>query len=123
MQYEMKSLHDNHPYEPVNLPKGKNALNNKWVSKIKHEENSTKLRYKATLVMKGFDRKKYIDFDKIFSPVVKMSFVMVVLALVASMDFEVEQLDVKVFVHDDLEETIYMEQPEGLKIKNTWCGS
>ena len=55
-------------------------------------------------------KKKGIDFDEIFSSVVKMSSISVVLTLAASLDLEVEQLDVKMaFIHDDLEETIYME--------------
>ena len=45
--------------------------------------------------MKGFKQKKGIDFDEIFSPVVKMSSIRVVLGVAASIDLEVEQLDVK----------------------------
>ena len=45
-------------------------------------------RYKAHIVVKGFQQKKGADFDKIFAPVVKMS-------IATSMDLEVEQLDVK----------------------------
>ena len=43
-----------------------------------------------------------------------MSSIRVVLGMAASMNLEVEQLDVKTaFLHGDLEEEIYMEQPEG----------
>lgn len=74
------------------------------------------------MVMKWFDRNKYIDFDEIFSPVVKMSSIIrVVFALAASMDFEGEQLDVKIFQHVIL---LYAwSNPRGLKlkVKNTWC--
>ena len=50
---------------------------------------------------------------KYFSPVVKMSSIQVVLGLAASLDLEIEQLDVKTaFLHGDLDEEIYMEQPE-----------
>ena len=43
-----------------------------------------------------------------------MSFIRVVLCMATSMILEVEQLDVKTaFLHGDLEEEIYMEQPEG----------
>jgi hypothetical protein len=55
----------------VQLLAGKRALKNKWVYKLK-EEGGEK-RYKAGLVVKGFAQKKGIDFDEIFSPVVKMT--------------------------------------------------
>ena len=71
------------------------------------------VKYKARLVVKGFNKKQGIDFDEIFSPVVKMSSIQVVLGLVASLDLELEQLDVKIaFLIDDLKEEIYMDQPE-----------
>jgi Reverse transcriptase (RNA-dependent DNA polymerase) len=47
-----------------------------------------------------------------------MSSIWVVLGLAASLDLEIEQLDVKtVFLHGDLEEKLYMEQPEGFEKK------
>ena len=118
MQDEMKSLHENNTFELVKLPKGKRALTNKWVYRVKHEEHSSRPRYKARLVVKGFNQRKGIDFDEIFSPVVKMSSIRVVLGLAASLDLEVEQMDVKTaFLHGELEEEIYMEQPEGFEVK------
>ena len=48
----------------------------------------------------------------------KMSSIRVALGLAASMNLEIEQLDVKMaFLHGDLEEEIYMEQPEGFEVK------
>lgn len=118
MQDEMKSLHENHTFELVKLPKGKRALKNRWVYRVKQEEHTSQPRYKARLVVKGFSQKKGIDFDEIFSPVVKMSSIRVVLGLAASLDLEVEQMDVKTaFLHGDLEKEIYMEQPEGFRVK------
>ena len=116
MKEEMRSLHENHTYDLVKLPKGKKALKNKWVYKHKTENNGSQ-RYKARLVVKGFSQKKGIDFEEIFSPVVKMSSIRVTLGLAARLNLEVEQLDVKTaFLHGDLEEEIYMEQPEGFKV-------
>ena len=118
MQDEMQSLYDNHTFELVKLPKGKKALKNRWVYKVKQDEHTSQPRYKARLVVKGFSQRKGIDFDEIFSPVVKMSSIRVVLGLVASQDLEIEQMDVKTaFLHGDLEEEIYMEQPEGFEMK------
>ncbi|CAL1392755.1 unnamed protein product [Linum trigynum] len=119
MQDEMDSLYENNTFELVKLPKGKRALKNKWVFKIKHDEHNRQPRLNARLVVKGFSQRKGIDFDEIFSPVVKMTSIRTVLGLAASLDLEVEQMDVKTaFVHGDLEEEIYMEQPEGFKKKN-----
>ena len=90
MQDEMKSLHDNHSFELVKLPKGKRALKNMWVYRVEEEEHTSQPRYKARLVVKWFSQKKGIDFDDIFSPVVNMSPICVVLGLAASLDLVIE---------------------------------
>ena len=117
MHEELNSLNKNKTYVLVELPKGKRVLRNKWVFKLKKDGDKL-VKYKAQLVVKGFSQKQGIDFDEIFSPVVKVSSIRVVLGLVASLDLELEQLDVKtVFLHGDLKEVIYMDQPEGFKVK------
>ncbi|KAL9269508.1 Retrovirus-related Pol polyprotein from transposon TNT 1-94-like protein [Drosera capensis] len=108
---EVKSSHDNHTFDLVKLRKGRKALKNKWVFRFKHDELISKTRYKARLVVKGFTQRKMIDFEVIFSQVVKLSSVRVVLGLAASIDLEIEQIDMKTtFLHGDLQEEIYMEQ-------------
>ena len=47
-----------------------------------------------------------------------MCSIQVILGLVASMNLELEQFDVKTtFLHGDLNEEIFMKQPEGFKVK------
>ena len=66
-------------------------------------------RYKARLVIKGFQQKEGIDFTEIFSPVVKISTIRLVLGMVAVENLHLDQLDVKTaFLHGELEEDIYM---------------
>ena len=103
----------------VQLPAGKKALPCKWVYKLKVIDSKSKPKYKARLVAKGFRKQQGIDFKKIFSPVVKMTtFLQCVLALVARMDLELAQMDVKTtFLHGDLHEEIYMQQPKGFESK------
>ena len=109
----MDSLHKNHSWELTPLPKGKKALHNKWVYRIKQEHDGSK-RYKARLVVKRFQQREGVDYTEIFSPVVKLTTVRLVLSIVAAEDLHLEQLDVKTaFLHGELEEDIYMVQPEG----------
>jgi len=76
------------------------------------EEDVGKNRYKARLVVKGFSRKKGIDFDEIFYPIVKMTSTKTILILVVVEYFHLGQLDLKTtFLLGDLEEEIYMQQP------------
>jgi len=69
--------------------------------------------------VKGCNQKKEVDFDEIFSLVVKYSSIRVVFCITASLNLEVEQLDVKItFLHEDIKEEIYMEQPKGYEEPN-----
>ena len=110
------SLYENHTYHLMKHPKGKRALKNKRVYRLKTQEHSSQPKYKARLAVKGFSQKRGVDFEKIFSHVVKMSSIRVVLGILVSLNLEMEQLDVKIaFLHGDLEEEIYMEQLKGFK--------
>ena len=113
MKDEMDSLMSNQTWELAELPPGKKALHNKWVYRIKEEHDGNK-RYKARLVVKGFQQKEGVDYNEIFSPVVKLTTIRLVLKIVAAENLHLEQLDVKTaFLHGDLEEELYMRQPEG----------
>ena len=80
---KMDCLLKNKTWDLCKLPVGKKALQNKWVYKLKEEEGDKK-RFKARLVVKGFAQKKDIDFDEIFSPVVKMTSIHTILSIVAT---------------------------------------
>ena len=74
-----------------------------------------KSKYKARLVAKGYSQISGVNFTDVFSPVVKHSLIRALLGIVAMHDLELEQLDVKTaFLYGELEEDIYMQQPEGL---------
>ena len=89
MDEEMDSLVINQTWDLVKFPAGKRVLQNKWVYRLK-EEDGGKKRYKAILVVKGFAQKKGIDFDEIFSPIVKMTSIRTILSLVAVEDLLLE---------------------------------
>ena len=55
-----------------------------------------------------------IDYNEIFSPVVKHTSIRMLLTIVAQFDIKLEQMNVKtVFLHGELEDKISMKQPEG----------
>ena len=113
MKDEMDSLLGNQTWEPTELPVGKKVLHNKWVYRIKNENDDSK-PYKARLVVKRFQQKEGFNFTEIFSPVVKMSTIRLVLGMVAAENLHLEQLDMKTaFLYGNLEEDLYMIQPEG----------
>ncbi|KAE8718737.1 hypothetical protein F3Y22_tig00109992pilonHSYRG00051 [Hibiscus syriacus] len=116
MQEEIEALHKNNTWDLVPLPQGMKPIGNKWVFKIKRNGDDQVERYCARLVVKGYAQKKCIDFNEIFSPVVRLTTVRVVLAMCATFDLHLEQLDVKTtFLRGNLEEEIYMLQPEGFE--------
>jgi len=70
------------------------------------------------LVAKGFSQIEGLDYDEIFSPVIRFKSIRTILALVALENWTIEALDVKsAFLYGPLDEEIYMEQPAGFKIK------
>ena len=74
-------------------------------------------KFKARLVAEGFLQEYGVDFDKIFSLVVKIITLCFMLNVVAVENLELIQLDVKkVLLHGDVEEEIYMEQPKDFAV-------
>ena len=101
----------------VDLPFGCKAIGNKWVLKIKRKADGTVERYKARLVAKGYTQQEGIDYEETFSPVVRFTSIRLILAIVAHLDLELHQMDVKTtFLNGELEEEIYMQQPVGFVV-------
>jgi hypothetical protein len=73
-------------------------------------------RYKARLVAKGFIQREGIDFKETFSLVIKFDSIHTVFSIADAEDMNITQFDVKTaFLYSDIEEEIYMVQPQGFK--------
>ena len=120
MKEEIDSLRTNNTWILVPKLEKHKIVGCKWIYKIKEGiTKSEPRRFKARLVAKGFNQVEGIDYSEIFSPVVKMKTIRMMLALAVQFDWEVEQMDVKTaFLNGELEETIYMTQPEGFKVES-----
>jgi len=115
IQEEMESLHKNRTWDLCELPKGRRSVIAKWIYKRKEGILGVEdARWKARLVVRDYNQKEGIDYDEVFSPVIRHTSIRVLLAFVVLFDMELEQLDLKtVLLHGELEEEIYMKQPEG----------
>jgi Reverse transcriptase (RNA-dependent DNA polymerase) len=117
MKEEIKSMDQNQVWDLVDLPSGSKKVGCKWIFKIKRDSKGKNERYKARLIAKGFTQKEDIDFNETFLPVSKKDSLRIVLALVAHCDLELHQMDVNTdFLNGELEEEVYMDQPEGFSI-------
>jgi len=60
--------------------------------------------FKVCLVAKGFTQIEDVDYEEIFSPVVRFASIRLLLALVVHLDLELFQIDVKTaFLNTNLE--------------------
>jgi hypothetical protein len=96
------------------LPKDKKKIGCKWVYKIKHNVNGFMSKYKARLVAKGYVQTYSINYEETYSPIAKMTIAKIIIAMAKAKGWSLHQMDVKnAFLHGDLQEEVYMEQPPG----------
>ena len=68
---------------------------------------------------KRYTQKEGIDYEETFSPVSMLKSIRILLSIAAHYDYEIWQMDVKTtFPNGNLDEEIYMMQPEGFIAKN-----
>ena len=114
MKTEFTALQHNQTWKLVPRSTFMNVISCKWVFKLKHKYDGSIERYKARLVAKGFKEEDGFDYDETFSPVIKITTVRILLSLAISQRWLIHQLDVSnAFLHGELQETIFMEQPPG----------
>ena len=115
MNKEIEALMSNNKWELIPLPQGKKAISNKWVYKVKLKSDGSLERRKARLIIRGFTQQRGVDYQEVFSPVVKIAAKKSIIALVASKGQTLSQSDINTgFLHGELDEEVYMEVPKGI---------
>ncbi|GKE29245.1 transposable element [Tanacetum coccineum] len=73
---------------------------------------------KAHLVAKGYRQKEGQDFFDTYSPFIRITSIRKLIAIAAIHNMVIHQMDVKsAFLNGELDEEIYMQQPEGFVVK------
>ena len=109
---ELDALNRRHVFDLVEHPKGRKVIRNCWVFDVKDDG-----RKRARLVVKGFSQVEGMDYDQVFSPVVRFETVRLIISMAALENWHMHGLDVRnAYLYGELDEEIYMEQPEGFSV-------
>lgn len=111
---ELQAVLDRGTLRRVPRPQGKRVLNTKMVLKVKRRPDNSVERYKARLVVLGFQQGPG-DFDKTFSPVADFTTVRVFLTGSAKRGEKVHHIDIaNAFLYALLAEELYISLPRYL---------
>ena len=93
---------------------GCKPLGSKWIFKRKMKVDGSIDKFKARLVIQGFKQRHGVDYFDTYALVARILTIRLLIALASIHDLVIHQMDVKTsFLNGDLDEEVYMEQPEG----------
>ena len=118
MKSEFSSLIENGTWEYVDrttVPANKAILGCRWVYRLKVNPDHS-VRYKARLVIKGYQQVEGVGFDSTFAPVAKLISFRLLTAIAAYYNWPMEQMDVvTAFLNPVVTDELYMAIPEGVE--------
>jgi ketosteroid isomerase-like protein len=123
MEEEFEALKINHTFKYItdegagtSMTPGHKSIGCKWVYKKKRNADGT-TRYKARLVIKGYEQVPGVDFDETYAPVSKLATLRRMLSIAArhGIDYQIDHLDVvTAFLNPKIDSEVYMKPPKGL---------
>ena len=104
-------------WDLAECPPDRKPIGCSWVFRVKYKADGSLEWYRARLVAKGYSQKPHLDYTETFAPVVKFAALRTIIVIAATEDLELDSLDISsAFLNGDLEEEIYMSQPEGFAV-------
>jgi len=114
---EYNTLVENGTWEIVDLPQGEKAIGSGWVFRVKRNADGSIECFKARIVAKEYSQRPGLDYNESFAPTFCPATLRIIMALSAVEDLELCLVDITAaFINGDLDEEIYMKQPEGFHI-------
>lgn len=111
---EFESLVGKNTWRLVPRPARRHIIRCKWVFKTKLNVDKSVDKLKAWLVALGFSQVKGIDYHEVFSPTSRQESLRILCSVMANRGWKACSVDIKsVFLNGNLNENIYMSQPEG----------
>jgi hypothetical protein len=118
MRKELKSMFEIGAFAIVNKPKGRRAIRNVWVHKLKHGPSGEFLRAKSRICPWVFEQIPFLDYDpdKVAAATLNMESCAIFLAITVERDMITILVDVDgAFQIPECEEDLYTEFPEGME--------
>ena len=99
----------------TDLPPGANVMHCHYVLTVKRKSDGTVEKFKARLVADGNTQKYLVDFDPVFSSVVKPTTIRLALIVAAAQDYNIHQIDIRqAYLQAELKEELFMRVPPGV---------
>jgi len=115
MCQEYASLIENSTFTPFTNTNGMKPIGCRGVYKTKRNLNGT-IRYKARLVIKGYEQIHGVDFDETYAPVGKLITLWYLLSFAAQNSYKIDHLDVvTAFLNPEIDTEVYMQLPEDIE--------
>jgi len=109
---EILCLESNGTWELVKRPPNAKVTKTIWVLRVKKDQYGFVEKFKARLVVQGCNQIEGVDYTDSYSPVLKKTTIRLMTAISVQQNLTCRQLDVKsAYLHSDIEEDIYIEQP------------
>ena len=113
MKLEYNSLVENKVRELVENKRNK-PIGSRWHFALKFGPSGEITRYKSRFAAKGFSQVPGRHYNETYSPTTRLSTILVLMSYALYKNTELKQMDIKTAnLNADIEEEIFMEQPEG----------